>query len=121
MDGSDPEGIAMIGNLGRLSVILFLLGIGLLGNVGCSHFDFATYQNLDDWYVGLEHQLEPGFRFEDSSVGFYYLNTLLRTPVFVLHDVSRIAVIPVAASYYAFGFLSGDDEEKGAASQSDSS
>ncbi len=92
---------------------LFALGTGLL-LVACGCFSIGEYRTFGDWFVGRADLYEPSIGLPEGDFqGTYILNDILGTPAYVLHDVSKILMIPIALGYYAFNSPSGKDGTEG--------
>ena len=86
----------------------------VLASSGCSLFRFGAYDSFGGWYVGRESPFvvdSIGFTSLDGSLTGYVVNDLvLRTPVSVVYEAGRTALIPVAVPYYACTHVLADGE-----------
>ena len=93
----------------RVVLVTLVAGLLLLA-CGCS--SMGKYPSFGDWFVGRADPHEPSIGFTEGDFqGTYILNDILRTPAFVVHDVGKVLMIPVALGYYAFAGSGSADPE----------
>jgi len=87
----------------------FLILPALLMLAGCSHLKFNAYENMDDWYAAREDTFDiedVGIQGIDGSFGGYVVNDLvIRSPVYAVYDLTRLAVSPIAWPYYTYKYV----------------
>ncbi len=98
---------------GRLVVAATLLSFGLSAVSGCSLVDFDGNDSFDEWYSGPRDAFDPesiGCTSLDGGFSGFVLNDmLLRTPVMLVYETTRTALLPFAASCFACRHLFGDE------------
>ena len=96
---------------GRLLVAATLLSFVLSATSGCSLLDFNGNDSFDEWYSGPRDAFDPesiGCTSLDGGFSGYVLNDmLLRTPVMLVYETTRTALLPFAASCFACRHLCG--------------
>lgn len=101
-------------SLGRVVAAVTLLFAVLCVAGGCSLLDFGRHDSFDEWYSGPEDAFDPdsiGCTSLDGGFPGYVLNDmLLRTPAMLVHETTRTALVPFAASCFACRHVLGSDE-----------
>ncbi len=97
----------------RLVVAATLLSFVLSAASGCSLLDFGGNDSFDEWYSGPRDAFDPesiGCTSLDGDFAGYVLNDmLLRTPMMLVYETTRTALLPFAASCFACRHLFGDE------------
>ena len=98
---------------GHLVVTAILFSFVLSAASGCSLLDFGGNDSFDEWYSGPRDAFDPesvGCTSLDGGFSGYVLNDmLLRTPMMLVYETTRTALIPFAASCFACRHLFGDE------------
>ncbi len=97
---------------GRLVVAATLFSLVLSATSGCSLLDFGGNDSFDEWYSGPRDAFDPesvGCTSLDGDFSGYVLNDmLLRTPMLLVYETTRTALVPFAASCFACRHLFDD-------------
>ena len=97
---------------GHLVVAATLLFFVLSATSGCSLLDFGGNDSFDEWYSGPRDAFDPesvGCTSLDGDFSGYVLNDmLLRTPMLLVYETTRTALVPFAASCFACRHLFDD-------------
>ncbi len=97
---------------GHLVVAATLLFFVLSATSGCSLLDFGGNDSFDEWYSGPRDAFDPdsvGCTSLDGDFSGYVLNDmLLRTPMLLVYEATRTALVPFAASCFACRHLFDD-------------
>ena len=96
---------------GRLVVAATLFSLVLSATSGCSLLDFGGNDSFDEWYSGPRDAFDPGSigctSLDGDFSGFVLNDVLLRTPVMLVYETTRTALVPFAASCFACRRLFG--------------
>ena len=107
LDSSPPFGDHP-GAMKRAATILITLVLGL-GVSGCKLFDLGRYDTLGDWYIGNPGEDYSDLGAEDSFVLWRITYGLVIGIPYLLRDVTKIVMLPIAWPYYE---LRGDRPEQ---------